>query len=98
LGVVENMAYFTPLELPDNKYFIFGENGGREFAESNNVPLLGQIPLVQGIRECGDNGKPAAMQNDVIADAFRELAETLAQQVAIRNAESEATKRVEIKV
>lgn len=98
LGVVENMAYFTPLELPDNKYFIFGENGGKGFAESNNVPLLGQIPLVQGIRECGDNGKPAAMQNDLIAEAFRELAETLAQQVAIRNAESEATKRVEIKV
>jgi ATP-binding protein involved in chromosome partitioning len=98
LGVVENMAYFTPLELPDNKYFIFGKNGGQEFAEHNNIPLLGQIPLVQGIRECGDNGKPAAMHNDVIAEAFKELAETLAQQVAIRNASLEATQRVEVKV
>jgi ATP-binding protein involved in chromosome partitioning len=98
LGVVENMAYFTPKELPGNKYYIFGQNGGKELAEKNNVEFLGQIPLVQSIRESGDAGKPAVMNDDVTAEAFTSLAENLAQQVAIRNAGMEATKRVEIKL
>jgi ATP-binding protein involved in chromosome partitioning len=87
LGIVENMAYFTPEELPDNKYYIFGKDGGRNLAEKYNVPLLGQIPLVQGIRESGDSGLPAVLKEGPAADAFRTLAETLARQIAIRNAQ-----------
>jgi ATP-binding protein involved in chromosome partitioning len=98
LGIIENMAYFTPEELPDNKYYIFGKDGGKNLAEKNNVPLLGQIPLIQGIRESGDAGYPAALKQDMTAQAFRTVAENLAQQVAIRNATMEKTKAVEIKV
>jgi ATP-binding protein involved in chromosome partitioning len=96
LGVVENMAYFTPEELPNNKYFIFGEGGGKELADKNSVNLLGQIPLVQSIRESGDVGKPAALGNDASAIAFKNLASEVARQVAIRNANIETTKKVEI--
>lgn len=96
LGIVENMAYFTPAELPNNKYYIFGEDGGKSLAHRNQVKLLGQIPLVQSIRESGDNGYPAVMKDDVTAQAFTELAQTIAQQVAIRNASQEKTKKVEI--
>lgn len=95
LGVVENMAYFTPEELPDNKYFIFGQDGGANLAEKFDVPLLAQIPLVQGIRESGDSGMPAVMKGGKMADAFKELAENLARQVAIRNANAASTKKVE---
>lgn len=98
LGVVENMAYFTPEELPNNQYFIFGKDGGKNLAEKFNVPLLGQIPLVQGIRESGDSGLPAVMKEGASALAFRELAENLARQVAIRNANFETTKKVELTV
>lgn len=86
LGVVENMAYFTPEELPNNKYFIFGSDGGKNLADKFGVPLLGQIPLVQGIRESGDSGLPAVMKGGILADVFETLAETLARQIAIRNA------------
>jgi ATP-binding protein involved in chromosome partitioning len=86
LGVVENMAYFTPEELPDNQYFIFGKDGGKNLADKFGVPLLGQIPLVQGIRESGDSGLPAVMKGGILADVFETLAETLARQIAIRNA------------
>jgi ATP-binding protein involved in chromosome partitioning len=96
LGIVENMAYFTPEELPENKYYIFGENGGRNLAEKFDVALLGQIPIVQAIRESGDSGYPAVMKDDVTADAFRALAQSMAQQVAIRNASQAETKKVEI--
>jgi ATP-binding protein involved in chromosome partitioning len=99
LGIVENMAYFTPAELPDNRYYIFGQGGGRNLAEKYDVPFLGQIPLVQSIREAGDDGKPAFLNNEPITkQAFQDLAETLAQQVAVRNATVEKTKRVEVKV
>jgi ATP-binding protein involved in chromosome partitioning len=98
LGIVENMAYFTPAELPENKYYIFGQGGGQELADKYNVPLLGQIPLVQGIRESGDFGIPMAMQDDVTAESFVALAESLARQVAIRNAGTEKTQVVEMKV
>ncbi len=97
LGVVENMSYFVPLELPDHKYYIFGKDGGKDLAAKYKVPFLGDIPLVQGIRESGDNGYPAVMNNDVSAEAFKKLAEELARQVAIRNASLEQTKIVEIK-
>lgn len=97
LGIVENMAYFTPVELPDHKYYIFGKEGGKKLAEKYEVPLLGQIPLVQGIRESCDEGHPAVMGDDLTGEAFRDLAEELARQVAIRNATMDKTKIVEIK-
>ncbi|WP_234735441.1 Mrp/NBP35 family ATP-binding protein [Tellurirhabdus bombi] len=97
LGVIENMAYFTPAELPTHKYHIFGKGGGQLLADKFNVPLLGQIPLVQSIREAGDEGKPAILDNEpVSADAFREAAESLAQSVSVRNATRDKTKVVEI--
>jgi ATP-binding protein involved in chromosome partitioning len=86
LGVVENMAYFTPEELPDNRYFIFGKDGGRNLAAKYDVPFLGQIPLVQSIRESGDSGLPAVLKEGITSEAFQALAETLARQIAIRNA------------
>jgi ATP-binding protein involved in chromosome partitioning len=98
LGVIENMAYFTPAELPNNKYYIFGKDGGKNLSEKYNVPLLGQIPLVQGIRESGDSGLPAVLKEGPTADAFKNLAETLARHIAIRNATFTQTKKVELKV
>jgi ATP-binding protein involved in chromosome partitioning len=87
LGIVENMAYFTPAELPNNKYYIFGKEGAAQLAERMDVPLLGQIPLVQSICEAGDAGRPAVLQESTPqALAFIELAQNVAQQVAIRNA------------
>ena len=96
LGIIENMAYFTPEELPNNKYYIFGENGGKNLADKHNVPLIGQVPIVQGIRESGDSGYPAVLKDDVTAEAFKTLAESVAQQVAIRNANLDKTQKVEI--
>ncbi|GAB3340015.1 Mrp/NBP35 family ATP-binding protein [Marivirga atlantica] len=96
LGLVENMAYFTPAELPDNKYFIFGEGGGMKLSEQFDIPFIGQMPLVQSIRESGDSGLPAVMKDDVTADAFKELSQKLARQVAIRNANLAETKKVEM--
>lgn len=98
LGLVENMAWFTPEELPDNKYFIFGEGGGKKLAEKNEVELLGQIPIVQSIRESGDSGYPVAMKDGDIGESFKKLAENVAQQVAIRNASMAETKKVEVTV
>lgn len=97
LGLIENMAWFTPAELPENKYYIFGKEGGKKLAEAHNIPLLGQIPLVQGICESGDKGCPIALDfSSPVSEAFRKLAESTAQQIAIRNATLAATKIVEI--
>ena len=87
LGVVENMAWFTPAELPDNKYYIFGQGGGKKLAKASNSMLLGQVPLVQGIREAGDGGKPAILhENDVISrPVFLKMAQNVVRQVALRN-------------
>jgi len=86
LGVIENMAYFTPAELPNNKYYIFGQNGGKELAQQYEVPFLGEIPLVQGITAAGDSGEPIAMQKDnVLSLAFAEIAGKMAQQISINN-------------
>jgi ATP-binding protein involved in chromosome partitioning len=87
LGIVENMAWFTPAELPNNKYFIFGEGGGQRLADKHQVPLLGQLPLIQAVREAGDQGHPAVLADVTSPEAgtFRELAESLARQVSIRN-------------
>jgi ATP-binding protein involved in chromosome partitioning len=87
LGIVENMAYFTPAELPNNKYYIFGKGGAKALADKLDVPLLGEIPLVQSICEAGDAGRPAVMQdNTPQALAFMQLASNIAQQVSIVNA------------
>jgi ATP-binding protein involved in chromosome partitioning len=75
LGLIENMSYFSPAELPDNKYYIFGREGGKKLAEKSNVPLLGEIPLVQSICESGDEGTPVALDDSSpVADAFMQLA------------------------
>jgi ATP-binding protein involved in chromosome partitioning len=97
LGLVENMAYFQPAECPENKYYIFGKDGAKNLADELNVPLLGQIPLVQGIMEAGDNGKPVALNaDDPMGQAFRELAANVIKQTEIRNKEMAPTKKVEI--
>ncbi len=98
IGVVENMAYFTPAELPENKYFIFGKGGGNTLARELMVPLLGQIPLVQGIREGGDSGKPFMLRNDdvITTTAFEEVINNTARFISIRNDEKAATKVVEM--
>jgi ATP-binding protein involved in chromosome partitioning len=89
LGVIENMAYFTPEELPDNKYYIFGRDGGKALAKSFSVPFLGEIPIVQGIAEGGDSGVPVAMNPEhKIAVSFAEIAGRVAQQIAINNAQT----------
>jgi ATP-binding protein involved in chromosome partitioning len=97
LGLVENMAWFTPEELPNNRYYIFGKEGCKKLADRMRLPLLGQIPIVQSIREGGDSGMPAASQSGVLAQAFNELAQEVIAQVTKRNAEQPTTKRVEIK-
>jgi ATP-binding protein involved in chromosome partitioning len=98
LGLVENMAWFTPAELPENKYFIFGKDGGKNLAETLHVPLLGQIPIVQSICEGGDSGKPVVLnESGLTALAFNDLAENLISQVDYRNANFSASKRVETK-
>lgn len=99
LGLVENMSWFTPAELPENKYYIFGKDGGKRLAEEFEVLFLGQVPLVQSIREGGDLGIPAMVSDDEITrNAFMELAGSTARSVSMRNANIEATKIVEIVV
>lgn len=95
LGLVENMAWFTPAELPENKYYIFGKEGAKKLAEDMNVPLLGQIPIVQSICESGDNGTPVALdENSVTGRAFLQLAAAVVRQVDRRNVEMAPTKIV----
>jgi ATP-binding protein involved in chromosome partitioning len=98
LGLIENMAWFTPAELPQNKYYIFGKDGGKALADKLNIPLLGQIPIVQSIREGGDDGKPIALNSDsIIGLAFAEVADKVVAAVEKRNQELPATQIVEIK-
>ena len=99
LGVVENMSYFTPAELPDNKYYIFGKDGGKQFAEEYELPLLGELPLVQSVREGGDDGTPIALRDpdiDISSRAFYDLATNVAQQIAIKNAKAGVTVTAEV--
>lgn len=97
LGVVENMAYFTPAELPENKYYIFGKGGAQQMADQFELPYLGEIPLVQSIREGGDKGIPAILDDEPVANAaFTQLAQRIAQNIAIRNANLEPTKVVQM--
>lgn len=86
IGLVENMSWFTPAELPENKYYIFGKDGGKNLAEKMNVPLIGQIPIVQSICESGDTGKPVAAEDNTISGkAFQSLANSLIEKVELRN-------------
>ncbi len=97
LGIVENMSWFTPAELPENKYYIFGKDGGKEFAEKLDINLLGQIPLVQSVREDGDNGEPSVLKEDsLIAKAFLDFAENVQAAAEERNANKAPTKVVEV--
>lgn len=97
LGLVENMAWFTPEELPDNKYYIFGKGGCKQLADKYNLPLLQQIPIVQSIRENGDKGTPSALDQDsIIGQIFYQLAKNTVAEVKRRNADLEPTSRVKI--
>lgn len=97
LGIVENMAYFTPAELPDNKYYIFGQEGAKNLAADLQVPFLGEVPLVQSIREAGDYGRPAALQgNSPVANAFVEIARNIAEEVVQRNENLPPTEAIKI--
>lgn len=96
LGLVENMAWFTPAELPENKYYIFGKEGGKRLSEELNVPLLAQIPLIQSIREQGDAGRPVACdENSISGMAFVALAQKVVERVEFRNQNYDPTQKVE---
>ena len=95
LGVVENMTWFTPEELPDNKYYIFGKGGGAKLAQKSNSMLLGQIPIVQSVREGGDSGRPAILnETSPVYAPLKNMAENVARQLAVRNELIELTKVV----
>jgi ATP-binding protein involved in chromosome partitioning len=97
LGIIENMAYFSPKELPENKYYIFGQEGAKHLAEDLGVPFLGEIPIVQSIREAGDFGRPAAMQTETaIETAFDAITKEVVQQVVKRNKDLPPTEAIKI--
>ena len=97
LGIIENMAYFTPEELPENKYYIFGKEGAKNLAEDLEVPFLGEVPIVQSIREAGDFGRPAAMQTgSLIETVFEEITRNVVREVISRNENLPATEAVKI--
>ena len=97
LGIIENMAYFSPKELPENKYYIFGQEGAKHLAEDLEVPFLGEIPIVQSIREAGDFGRPAAMQTETaIETAFDAITKEVVQQVVKRNKDLPPTEAIKI--
>jgi len=97
LGIIENMAYFTPDELPDNKYYIFGKAGARYLAADLDVPFLGELPLVQSIREAGDVGRPAAMQeNSAVSEALTEVTRAVVTEVVARNEQLPPTEAIKI--
>ena len=99
IGLVENMSYFTPKELPENKYYIFGKDGGKHLAEEFDIPFLGQIPLVESIREGGDIGVPVMLSDDSLSKkAFEEFAGNAVRGIAMRNASLEPTKIQEVLV
>jgi ATP-binding protein involved in chromosome partitioning len=99
IGLVENMSYFTPAELPNNKYYIFGKDGGKTLADEFEIPFLGQIPLVQSIREGGDIGIPIMAGEDSTAKAaFVEFAGKAARGIAMRNANMAPSEIMEVKV
>jgi ATP-binding protein involved in chromosome partitioning len=97
LGIIENMAYFTPDELPENKYYIFGKEGAKNLASDLKVPFLGEVPLVQSIREAGDVGRPAAMQDDTpLSKSFETITQLMVQEVVNRNDNLPPTEAIKI--
>ena len=97
LGIIENMAYFTPEELPNNKYYIFGKEGAKNLAEDLQVPFLGEVPIVQSIREAGDFGRPAAMQTGTVTETvFENITRNVVQEVVNRNKNLPATEAIKI--
>jgi ATP-binding protein involved in chromosome partitioning len=97
LGIIENMAYFTPPELPENKYHIFGKDGARHLAEDLNIPFLGELPLIQSIREAGDIGRPAAMQEGTdIEKSFIDITRNVVTETVRRNDQMAPTQAVKI--
>ena len=97
LGIIENMAYFTPEELPENKYYIFGQEGAKNLADDLEVPFLGEVPIVQSIREAGDYGRPAAMQTgSVVASVFEEITRKVVEETVRRNDSLPATEAIKI--
>ena len=97
LGIIENMAYFTPEELPENKYYIFGQEGAKNLADDLEVPFLGEVPIVQSIREAGDYGRPAAMQTgSVVASVFEEITRKVVEETVRRNDSLPATEAIQI--
>jgi ATP-binding protein involved in chromosome partitioning len=97
LGIIENMAYFTPEELPENKYYIFGKEGAKNLADDLNVPFLGEVPIVQSIREAGDFGRPAALQTgSIIETVFEDITRNVVREVVSRNANLPVTEAVKI--
>jgi ATP-binding protein involved in chromosome partitioning len=97
LGIIENMAYFTPEELPENKYYIFGQEGAKNLAEDLGVPFLGEVPIVQSIREAGDYGRPAALQTgSPIETVFEEITRNVVQETVNRNESLPATEAIKI--
>ncbi|MDT0558614.1 Mrp/NBP35 family ATP-binding protein [Ichthyenterobacterium sp. W332] len=97
LGIVENMAYFTPEELPENKYYIFGKEGAKNLAKDLEIPFLGEVPLIQSIRESGDFGRPAAMQSATyLENAFEKITQNVVQEVVKRNTNLPPTEAIKI--
>lgn len=97
LGIIENMAYFTPEELPENKYYIFGKEGAKNLAKDMDVPFLGEIPLVQSIREASDVGRPAALQEDTaLSEALTEITRNVVQETVNRNKSLPPTEAIKI--
>ncbi|PID95712.1 MAG: sodium:proton antiporter [Bacteroidetes bacterium] len=97
LGLIENMSYFTPPELPDNKYYIFGKDGCKNMAEEYGITFLGGIPITEKTAACGDKGTPISLENDSVAKAFEKITEDLIKQVNIRNIKLPPTQKVDIK-
>ena len=97
LGVIENMAYFTPAELPDNKYYIFGKQGAKHLAEDSKIPFLGELPLIQSIREAGDAGHPVALQDGTaIEEIFIDITKNVVRETVKRNKALPATQAIQI--
>ena len=97
LGIIENMAYFIPNELPENKYYLFGKEGARNLSTDLNIPFLGEVPIIQSVREAADFGRPAAMQENTISeDIFKSVSKNMLSQLLIRNKELPETEIVKI--
>ena len=97
LGIIENMAYFTPEELPKNKYYLFGKEGAQNLSSDLNIPFLGEVPIIQSVREASDFGRPAAMQENTISEEiFNSISKNMLSQLLIRNKELPETEIVKI--